>query len=237
MAYVGVVCNIPVFDGLSNLLLLKNVSLSNASGESSRRCVLIHHKKWGCCCGGCSAGPSSCGSAVAVIGEEGIQDNDLLFELSTRQPELSRVAPTLCYHFWNIEVSHCSAIAFCPHSVFTYFVWISEQTAIISLYSINWLVFITETECVYCAVRTGTLYIILRSAHTVYLCVLCGSENKQRLFPYTTLTDRFYNWDGVCFLRGTGWVLDGNAGQYYSKVFHFMHSWCQGTPFNCINQI
>jgi len=26
---------------------------------------------------------------------------------------------------------------------------------------------------------------ILRSAHTVYLCVLCGSENKQRLFPYT----------------------------------------------------
>ena len=28
------------------------------------------------------------------------------------------------------------------------FVWISEQTAIISLYSINWLVFITDTECV-----------------------------------------------------------------------------------------
>jgi len=40
------------------------------------------------------------------------------------------------------------------------FVWISEQTAIISLYSINWLVFITETEFVYCAVRTGSLYII-----------------------------------------------------------------------------
>jgi hypothetical protein len=34
------------------------------------------------------------------------------------------------------------------------FVRISEQTAIISLYSINWLVCITETECVYCAVRT-----------------------------------------------------------------------------------
>ena len=25
----------------------------------------------------------------------------------------------------------------------------------------------------------------------LYLCVLCGSENKQRLFPYTTLTDWF----------------------------------------------
>jgi len=49
---------------------------------------------------------------------------------------------------------------FCPHSVFMCFVWISEQTAIISLYSINWLVFITETECVYCAVRNGYLYTV-----------------------------------------------------------------------------
>jgi hypothetical protein len=30
-----------------------------------------------------------------------------------------------------------------------------------------------------------------RSAHTVCLCVLCGSQNKQRLFPYTALTDYF----------------------------------------------
>jgi hypothetical protein len=29
------------------------------------------------------------------------------------------------------------------------------------------------------------------SAHTVYLCVLCVSQNKQRLFPYTQLTERF----------------------------------------------
>jgi hypothetical protein len=32
---------------------------------------------------------------------------------------------------------------------------------------------------------------ILRSAHTVYLCVLCASQNKQRLFHCTTLTDWF----------------------------------------------
>jgi len=37
------------------------------------------------------------------------------------------------------------------------FIWISEQTAIISLYSINRLAFITEAERVYCAVRTGYL--------------------------------------------------------------------------------
>ena len=81
---------------------------------------------------------------------------------------------------------------FCAHSVFVCFVWISEQTAIISLYNINWLVFTTETESVYFTVRNGSLYTILRSAHTVYLCVLCGSQNKQRLSPYTALTDQLW---------------------------------------------
>jgi len=49
---------------------------------------------------------------------------------------------------------------FCPHTVFMCFVWIPEQAAIISLYSINWLVFITEKGVVYCAVRTGCLNMI-----------------------------------------------------------------------------
>jgi len=43
-----------------------------------------------------------------------------------------------------------------------YFVWISEQTGIISLFNINWLVLITETHCVYCAVRTEPLNATLR---------------------------------------------------------------------------
>ena len=50
--------------------------------------------------------------------------------------------------------------SFCLHSVFMCFVWIWEQTANISLHSINWLVFITETQCVYCEVRAGSVYII-----------------------------------------------------------------------------
>jgi hypothetical protein len=109
----------------------------------------------------------------------------------------------------------------------------SENKQWFSLYSTDWLVFINETECIYCTVcstfyvlptqclyvfcvdlRTnsdyftvqhwlvgfynwdgvcllrGTFY-ILRSAHTVYLCVLCGSENKQQLFHCTALTDWF----------------------------------------------
>ena len=48
------------------------------------------------------------------------------------------------------------------HLAFMGFMWVSEQTTIISLCSINWLVFVTEAECVYCAVRTE-YYIWLRS--------------------------------------------------------------------------
>ena len=98
-------------------------------------------------------------------------------------------------------------------------VYLFEKTAIISLYSINWLVFITEAECVYCALRTGSLYIILRSAHTVYLCVLCGSENKQRLFLYTAWTHWFYNRDGECLLRGTDWIFIYNSTFCPHSVF------------------
>jgi hypothetical protein len=47
----------------------------------------------------------------------------------------------------------------CLRITFMCFVWISEQTAIISLYSIHRLVFITEIECVYCAVRNESLNI------------------------------------------------------------------------------
>ena len=68
---------------------------------------------------------------------------------------------------------------FCPtHSVFMCFVWIWEQTAVISLYSNNWLVCVTEMECVYCTVRTGSLYIILRSAHTDCIYVFCVDLRK-----------------------------------------------------------
>jgi hypothetical protein len=50
-------------------------------------------------------------------------------------------------------------------------------------------------------VRLGSYYTyhqvyhstILRSAHTVYLCVLQGLQIKPRLFPSTALTDWFYN--------------------------------------------
>jgi len=38
------------------------------------------------------------------------------------------------------------------------FVWLAEQTVTFALYIIKRLVFITEAESVYCAVRTESLY-------------------------------------------------------------------------------
>ena len=42
---------------------------------------------------------------------------------------------------------------------------------------------------------------------TLYLCVLCVSQIKLRLYTYITLTAWFYNLHRVCFLRGTDWVF------------------------------
>jgi len=60
------------------------------------------------------------------------------------------------------------------------FVWISEQTAIISLYNINWLVFITATKCVYCAERNESFYVIqvnkVSSCNVDKLCLNSSAE-------------------------------------------------------------
>jgi len=88
----------------------------------------------------------------------------------TGYPLLSPVSPslplpfvTVChhvstglYHQFNIHKFYVL-----PTQFMYVFVWIWEQTAIISLHSINLLVFITEMECVYCAVRTGSSYTII----------------------------------------------------------------------------
>jgi len=116
--------------------------------------------------------------------------------------------PYFIYHQLKQSETLCSA-----HNAFICFAWISEQTAIISLYSINWLVCITETECVYCAVRTGSLYIIqvmcfvwiseqtaiislysinssvfITEANSVYCAVRTGSLNQ---------TDTVSSWKGT----------------------------------------
>ena len=77
-----------------------------------------------------------------------------------------RTVVTLCTAHWSLYVPHsghytyhhfnAQQLYFLPTQII--FMFYIEQTAIISLYSINWLVFVTEAESVYCAVRTGCFF-------------------------------------------------------------------------------
>ena len=75
--------------------------------------------------------------------------------LRNSQGEFTNYEPSghYMYHQFNIQQFYVLP----TQTVFVFFAWIWEQTAIISLHSINWLVCITETESVYCSVRAETL--------------------------------------------------------------------------------
>jgi len=123
---------------------------------------------------------------------------------------------------------------FCPHTVFTCFVWIWEQTVIISLYSINWLVFITETEIVYCAVRTGHLYTARLTfnnstfcPHTVFTCFVWIWEQTVIITLYSI------NW--LVFITETEIVYCAlRTGHLYTARLTFNNStFCPHTVFVC----
>jgi hypothetical protein len=95
------------------------------------------------------------------------------------------------------------------HIVIMGFVWIWEQTAIISLYSIDWLVFITETECVYCAVRST-----FHALPTQCIYVFCVDlRTNSDYFTVQHWLIGFYNREGVCLLRFTDWVFKSLKGR------------------------
>ena len=95
---------------------------------------------------------------------------------------------------------------FCLHSVFMCFVWIWEQTAIISLYSINCLVFITETECL----LRGTDWIFIYNStfcpHSVFMCFVWIWEQTATCATYTINCLVFIT-ETECLLHGTKWVF------------------------------
>ena len=89
---------------------------------------------------------------------------------------------------------------FCPHSVFMCFMWISEQTAIISQHNINWLVFIREMESVYCAVRTELL-----KTMQFNFCLWQESDmSLRRTWHKTALLTEWLN----------GWMTDGHSWRH-----------------------
>jgi hypothetical protein len=76
---------------------------------------------------------------------------------------------------WLLYLPTCSSknSTFCPHNLFISFLCLAEQTAIIFVYSGNWLNFINDMEYVYGAVGFGHLNMISVDLILKWLTVLC----------------------------------------------------------------
>ena len=96
---------------------------------------------------------------------------------------------------------------FCPHSVFVCFAWIREQTAIISLYSISWLVFITETVCLLRCTDWVCIYNSTFRPHRVFMCFVWIWEQTAIMYLYRINLSVFIT-EAECLLRGTDWVFN-----------------------------
>ena len=101
---------------------------------------------------------------------------------------------------------------FCQHSVFMCFVWIWEQTAIISVYSIDWLVFITGTESVYCAVRSTFC------PHRVFMCFVWIWEQTAIISLYSI------NW--LVFITETECVYCAVLSTFYVLPTQCIYVFC-----------
>jgi len=86
-----------------------------------------------------------------------------------------------------------------------------KKTVIISLYSINWRVFVTETECAYCAVRTGYLNIIW------VICFIWISEQTAIISLYSI------NW--LVFVTETGCVYCAVRTGYLNVIWVICFIW------------
>ena len=100
-----------------------------------------------------------------------------------------RTVVTICTTQWSLYVPHSGH--------YMYRTVVTICTAQWSLYVPHSGHYMYRTVVTICTaqwslyVPPGLTFNNSTFTHTVYLCVLCGSENKQRLFPYTALTDWF----------------------------------------------
>jgi len=114
--------------------------------------------------------------------------------------------------FWAVSKACCSACTaqwslYVPHSGhYMYSTVVTLRTAQWSLYVPHSGHYMYRTVVTIRTARFNIHKSYVLPTHCI--CVLCVSENKQRLFPYTALTDWFYYRDGVYLLRGTDWIFN-----------------------------
>jgi len=119
---------------------------------------------------------------------EQLRNNCTLFVCFT----LHMSVATVCGTLFGVN---CSTVF--THDVVMCFLCIWEQTAITSLYSFDWFVFITETECIYCAV-CSTFYILPTQCVYVFCVDLRANSDY---FTVQHWLIGFYNRDGVFTAR------------------------------------
>ena len=81
---------------------------------------------------------------------------------------------TICTAQWSLYVPHSG------HYVYR---------TVVTICTAQWSLYVPHSgHYMYHQFNIQQFYVLPTQ---LYLCVLCGSQNKQRLFPYTTLTDWF----------------------------------------------
>jgi hypothetical protein len=162
--------------------------------DSQKHCITLHHNSTSACYVACN--------------------KTTLFTCQQYQPFIAQL---LLYTPSGSRLKHST---FFLHGVrvFMCFVWIWEQTAIISLYSINWLVFITETECVHCAVGAESLYVI-----EVNFQLLSGEGRGKKRWtmsgPDSNSTRRLPSGSHLCIsFWVTFWHANENASRLNRRV-------------------
>jgi hypothetical protein len=114
----------------------------------------------------------------------------------------------MSHQFHHTEIL-CSA-----HNAFVRFVWISEQTAITSLYSINLSVFITEAECL----LRGTDLVFKSDSYSFVLKKLMFCSLQMKILQQVSLQD------SVSILSRPGHLPLPMLGSYISprQQYHTM---------------
>jgi hypothetical protein len=66
---------------------------------------------------------------------------------------------------------------------------VAMYRTVVTIFTAQWSLYVPHTgHYMYHQFNIKQFHVL---PHTLYLCVLCGSQNKQRLFPYTALTGWF----------------------------------------------
>ena len=85
-----------------------------------------------------------------------------------------RTVVTMCTSQWSVYVPHSG------HYMYS---------TVVTIRTAQWSLYVPHSG--YYMYRQFNIQQFHVLPTQLYLCVLCGSQNKQRLFPYTTLTDWF----------------------------------------------